>query len=145
MLFQSSQIVFQAIQSSVFAALLFAKAGFGIDPSPEEKRTDIIQSIFLNQPELVIAFCQGLQAYSPVNSHVTPIPSGLPGYADEVIMAAGTFIQGASIEISADAPLREPYTVFLQGGTILSHSVWALLSALKKVEEVGNKRDSMVE
>lgn len=144
-LFQAPQIVFQAIQSSVFAALLFAKAGFGIDPSPEEKRTDIIQSIFLNQPELVIAFCQGLQAYSPVNSHVTPIPSGLPGYADEVIMAAGTFIQGASIEISADAPLREPYTVFLQGGTILSHSVWALLSALKKVEEVGNKRDSMVE
>lgn len=144
-LFQAPQIVYQAIQSSVFAALLFERAGFKIDPLPHEPRTDIIQSIFLENPELVIAFCQGLQAYSPVNSHVKPIPSGLPGYADEIIMAAGTFIQGASIEISADAPLREPYTVFLQGGTILSHSVWALLSALKRVEEIVNPRDSVVE
>lgn len=135
-LFQAPHAVSQAIQSSIFASILFRNAGFLVNPLPEEIRSDIIQSIFLESPKKVIAFCQGLQAYSPINSHVTPIPSGLPGYVDQVIMAAGTFIQGASIEISADAPMREPYSVFLQGGVVFSHSVWALLSALKRVQGI---------
>lgn len=144
-LFQAPHVVSQAIQSGIFASVLFQKAGFLVDPLPEEVRSDIIQSIFLEGPQKVIAFCQGLQAYSPINSHVMPIPSGLPGYSDEVIMAAGTFIQGASIEISADAPMREPYSVFLQGGVVFSHSVWALLSALERVRgDVGNSRNSVV-
>lgn len=143
-LFQAPQVVSQAIQSGIFAAALFQECGFQVDPLPETVRTDIIQSIFMGDAEQVVAFCQGLQAYSPVNSHVSPIPSGLPGYADAVIMAAGTFIQGASIEISADAPMREPYTVYLQGGTILAHSVWALLSALDRVQKVGSGERSVV-
>lgn len=144
-LFQAPHVVSQAIQSSIFASILFRNAGFLVNPLPEEVRSDIIQSIFLENSEKVIAFCQGIQAYSPINSHVMPIPSGLPGYADEVIMAAGTFVQGASIEISADAPMREPYSVFLQGGVVFSHSVWALLSALERVRSsVGNRKGSVV-
>lgn len=143
-LFQAPHVVSQAIQSGIFAAALFSQLGFAVDPIPEESRSDIIQSISLGNPEQVIAFCQGLQAYSPVNSHVAPIPSGLPGYSDAVIMAAGTFIQGASIEISADAPMREPYDLYLQGGTILAHSVWALLSAAERTLKVGSGAASVV-
>jgi Cystathionine beta-lyase family protein involved in aluminum resistance len=143
-LFQAPQVVAQALQSMMFAAYLFEDYGFSVDPLPDAVRSDIIQSISLGNSSQVIAFCQGLQAYSPINSHVMPIPSGLPGYEDEVIMAAGTFIQGASIEISADAPMREPFTIFLQGGVILAHSVWALLSALNRVQEVGNGADFVV-
>ena len=143
-LFQAPHVVSQAIQSGIFAAALFSQFGFAVDPLPEESRSDIIQSISLGNPEQVIAFCQGLQAYSPVNSHVAPIPSGLPGYSDAVIMAAGTFIQGASIEISADAPMREPYDLYLQGGTILAHSVWALLSAAERTLKVGSGAASVV-
>lgn len=143
-LFQAPQVVYQAIQSMIFAACLFESAGFDVDPLPSEGRSDIIQSILLGDPVQVVAFCQGLQGYSPVNSHVSPIPSGLPGYADAVIMAAGTFIQGASIEISADAPMREPYTVYLQGGMVFAHSIWALQSALNRVQKVGNGEDSVV-
>ena len=143
-LFQAPQVVFQAIQSMIFASCLFEEAGFRVDPLPQDGRSDIIQSILLGDPEQVVAFCQGLQAYSPINSHVSPIPSGLPGYADAVIMAAGTFIQGASIEISADAPMREPYTVYLQGGMVFAHSVWALRSALQRVQKVGRGEDSVV-
>jgi len=144
-LFQAPQVVAQALQSMMFAAYLFEDYGFSVDPLPDAVRSDIIQSISLGNSSQVIAFCQGLQAYSPINSHVMPIPSGLPGYEDEVIMAAGTFIQGASIEISADAPMREPFTIFLQGGVVLAHSVWALLSALNRVQEVGNGADFVVE
>lgn len=113
-----------------------------MDPLPP-RWTERYYSIYFDKIGAGDCFCQGLQAYSPINSHVSPIPSGLPGYADAVIMAAGTFIQGASIEISADAPI-EPYTVYLQGGMVFAHSVWALQSALQRVQKVGRGEDSVV-
>jgi len=118
-LFFSPLTVCEAIKGAVFSAAFWKKLGFEVHPQPEDERTDIIQAIKLNSQARMISFCQGLQKGSPIDAHVLPVPSEMPGYVDEVIMAGGTFIQGATSEFSADGPLREPYAVYMQGA--ISH------------------------
>jgi len=115
-LFFSPLTVSESIKGAVFSAAFWSALGFEVHPEPEAPRTDLIQAVKLGSRDKMISFCQGLQKGSPVDSHVLPIPSGMPGYEDEVIMAGGTFIQGATSEFSADGPLREPYIVYQQGG-----------------------------
>ena len=115
-LFLAPHTTAQAVKTAVFAAKMMELMGYETQPKSDEVRADIIQMISLNTPEAVCKFCKGIQSGSPVDSYVTPEPWGMPGYDDPVIMAAGAFIQGSSIELSADAPMREPYTVYLQGG-----------------------------
>ncbi len=115
-LFLSPLTVSEAIKGAVFTAAFWQALGFEVHPKPEVPRTDLIQAIKLGSRAKMISFCQGFQKGSPVDSHVLPIPSGMPGYEDEVIMAGGTFIQGSTSEFSADGPLREPYIVYQQGG-----------------------------
>ncbi|MDR3540598.1 MAG: methionine gamma-lyase family protein [Desulfosporosinus sp.] len=119
-LFFSPLTVSEALKGAIFSAAFWRALGFEVHPEPEVPRTDLIQAVKLGSREKMIAFCQGLQKGSPVDSHVLPIPSGMPGYEDEIIMAGGTFIQGATSEFSADGPLREPYIVYQQGG--ISHT-----------------------
>ncbi|MCD7975179.1 MAG: methionine gamma-lyase family protein [Phascolarctobacterium sp.] len=115
-LFVAPHVVLQALKTAIFAAAVFSDLGYPVKPLPEESRSDIIQVITLGSRERLCKFCEAVQCNSPVDAHVKPVPSLLPGYQDEVVMAAGTFIQGASIELSADGPCREPYNAFLQGG-----------------------------
>lgn len=136
-LFLAPHVVLQAVKTSIFAASVFQSLGFSVSPSPEDVRSDIIQTIVLNNRENLCAFCEAIQAHSPVNAHVTPVPSHLPGYQDEIIMAAGTFVQGASIELSADAPLRDPFRVFMQGGLTFEHGRIAIMAAAKQIMEQG--------
>lgn len=136
-LFLAPHVVGEALKGMVYASALFAEEGYTVSPSYEDHRTDIIQQIQLGSAEKLIAFCQAIQAASPIDAHVRPEPSIMPGYSDQVIMAAGTFVQGASIELSADGPLREPYTAYLQGGLTYAHVKIAMqqaLSALKKTD-----------
>lgn len=129
-LFMAPHIVAQAVKTAVFAARLMELMGYDTQPRSTEVRHDIIQMISLHTPEAVCKFCRGIQSGSPVDSYVTPEPWDMPGYDDQVIMAAGAFIQGSSIELSADAPMREPYTVYLQGGlTYESGKTGILLAA----------------
>lgn len=115
-LFHAPHVVGEALKTAVFAAALFTEFGFRVTPTAEEERHDIIQAICLENPERLIAFCQGLQKGAPVDSYVTPEPWDMPGYDSQVIMAAGAFTAGSSIELSGDAPLREPFAVWMQGG-----------------------------
>ncbi|MDP4158473.1 MAG: methionine gamma-lyase family protein [Bacillota bacterium] len=119
-LFFSPLTVSESIKGAIYSAAFWRALGFAVHPEPEAPRTDLIQAIKLGSREKMIAFCQGLQKGSPIDSHVLPIPSGMPGYEDEIIMAGGTFIQGATSEFSADGPLREPFIVYQQGG--ISHT-----------------------
>lgn len=132
-LFLAPHVVLQAVKTSIFAAAVFHELGFAVTPLPTDKRSDIIQAITLASSKNLCAFCEAIQANSPIDSHVTPVPSHLPGYADEVIMAAGTFVQGASIELSADAPMREPFNVFFQGGLTFEHGRLAIMAAAKAI------------
>ena len=125
--FLAPHVVAQAVKGAVFAAALFAKLGYRTLPLPTDVRGDIIQAIQLDTPEKLIAFCGGIQKYSPVDSFAAPEPWDMPGYADQIIMAAGTFVQGASIELSADGPLRPPYNVYLQGGLTFEHAVLGII------------------
>ena len=115
-LFNASHVVGEALKTAVFAASIYTELGFKVTPTVEEIRHDIIQAICLKTPENLVAFCQGLQKGAPVDSYVTPEPWDMPGYDNQVIMSAGAFTNGSSIELSADAPLREPYAVWMQGG-----------------------------
>jgi len=115
-LFLSPLTVSESLKGAVFSAAFWRALGFEVHPEPEEPRTDLIQAVKLGSQAKMISFCQGFQKGSPVDSHVLPIPSGMPGYEDEIIMAGGTFIQGATSEFSADGPLREPFIVYQQGG-----------------------------
>lgn len=119
-LFFSPLTVSESIKGAVFSAAFWRALGFKVNPEPEALRTDLIQAVMLGSREKMLAFCQGIQKGSPLDSHVTPIPSGMPGYDDEIIMAGGTFILGSTSEFSADGPLREPYIVYQQGG--ISHT-----------------------
>jgi cystathionine beta-lyase family protein involved in aluminum resistance len=133
--FLAPHVVGEALKGAVFAALLFEKLGLETLPKWNAKRTDIIQALRLGTKERLISFCQSIQAASPVDSHVRPEPWAMPGYADPVIMAAGTFVQGASLELSADGPLREPYIGFLQGGLTYEHAKLAILLAAQTMME----------
>lgn len=132
-LFLAPHVVAQALKGAVYAAALFAELGYHTVPHYTDFRGDIIQAIELGTPEKMVAFCRGLQNNSPVDSHVRPEPSGMPGYNDAVIMAAGTFVQGASIELSADGPLRPPYVVYLQGGLTFEHALLGINGAAKAI------------
>ncbi|MDL2318389.1 methionine gamma-lyase family protein [Eubacteriales bacterium OttesenSCG-928-A19] len=134
-LFLAPHVVAQALMGATLAAAAFGQAGFAVSPTPEGVRSDVIQAICLKSPERVIAFCQAIQAASPVDSFAMPEPWDMPGYQHQVIMAAGTFISGASIELSADAPIRPPYNVYLQGGLTYEHCRIAVMRALSAVLE----------
>lgn len=134
-LFMSPQVVSGAIKGAIYAAMLYEVFGFGVRPNGNEERNDIIQAVTLNSPEAVIAFCEGIQASAPVDSFVTPVPWPMPGYNCDVIMAAGAFIQGSSIELSADAPIKSPYTVFFQGGLTWYHAKYGILRSLQSLYE----------
>lgn len=135
-IFYAPHTVAQALKTAVYSAALFEKMGYTCIPRAEEARFDIVQQISLQSGNKVEAFCQGLQSASPVDSHVTPIPWAMPGYQDPVIMAAGAFTQGSSIELSADAPMRAPFTVYMQGGLTWESAKLGILSAAEKVLQI---------
>jgi len=134
-IFMAPLIVTQALETAVFTAKLFSDLGYRVSPNYQELRGDIIQAVELNNEEKLLKFCKVIQKYSPVDSMVTPYPGDLPGYESKVIMAAGTFVQGASIELSADAPLREPYAVFLQGSLVAEHGKIVMLKAAEEIQK----------
>ncbi|WP_054741386.1 methionine gamma-lyase family protein [Cellulosilyticum ruminicola] len=136
-LFLAPEIVANALKGAILAAALFEKLGFDVMPTAFEKRHDIIQAINMKTPENVISFCQGIQKGAPVDSFVTPEPWDMPGYDAPVIMAAGAFIQGASIEMSADAPIKPPYTAFFQGGLTFYHARLGVMKALQTMKDNG--------
>lgn len=132
-LFIAPMIVANAKKGAIFCAKLFEEAGYETFPYHSDERSDIIQSVGFKSAEEIIAFCRGIQKAAPVDSFVTPEPWAMPGYDSEVIMAAGAFVQGSSIELSADAPIREPYTVYFQGGLTYEHSKLGAMLALQEI------------
>ena len=136
-LFLSPTVVAGALKGAIFAANAYERLGFNCVPDGNESRHDIIQSIELKSAEAMCAFCEGIQAAAPVDSFVTPVPSPIPGYADEVIMAAGAFVQGSSIELSADGPIREPYAVYFQGGLTWPHAKLGIMMSLQRMVDKG--------
>ena len=126
-----------ALKGAIFAANLYEKLGFACVPNASEERHDIIQAVTLGSREAMEAFCLGIQAAAPVDSYVTPVPWAMPGYDSEVIMAAGALIQGSSIELSADGPIRPPYAVYFQGGLTWQHAKLGILMSLQKLTEAG--------
>lgn len=134
-LFLAPTVVAGALKGAVFAANVYEKLGFPVVPNGSESRHDIIQSVTLGTPEGVIAFCQGIQAAAPVDSYVSPEPWDMPGYDAPVIMAAGAFVQGSSIELSADGPIKPPYAVYVQGGLTWYHAKLGILMSLQKLVE----------
>ncbi len=129
-LFMAPLIVEQALKGAVFTAQLLEKLGYQVSPQAQEARTDIIQAIQLNNAENMRQFCRGIQMASPLDAHVTPIDVPLPGYDDAVIMAGGTFVQGSSIELSIDGPMRPPYIAYMQGGLSLAHAIAGVVAAV---------------
>lgn len=130
-LFMAPHVVSQAVKTAVFCAAVMEELGYEAEPGSAEIRHDIIQSVKLGNREKLIKFCQGLQSASPIDSHAVPYPSAMPGYADEVIMAAGAFNQGSSIELSADAPIREPYIIYMQGGLTFESGKFGIMKAVQ--------------
>ncbi len=130
-LFMAPQVVAEALAGAVFTAKVFEQLGYQVSPKADQKRYDIIQSIKMGAEQPLIDFCQGIQKYSPVNSFVSPVPWPMPGYDNDIIMAAGGFIEGSSIELSADAPLRPPYLVFAQGGLNRHHVAYAIENTVR--------------
>ncbi len=135
--FHAPYVAGEALKTAVFASALFSELGFAVTPTPEEARTDIIQAIELRSREALIAFCRGIQKASPVDAFVVPEPSPMPGYDSDVIMAAGAFTLGSSIELSADGPLREPYAVWMQGGLNYPSGELGVLLAAEELEKAG--------
>ncbi|MDE7436252.1 MAG: methionine gamma-lyase family protein [Lachnospiraceae bacterium] len=134
-LFQAPVVTASALKGAIFAANIYERLGFPVIPNATESRHDIIQAVTLNSPEALIAFCRGIQAAAPVDSYVTPEPWAMPGYDSDVIMAAGAFVQGSSIELSADGPLKPPYAVYFQGGLTWYHAKLGILMSLEKLNE----------
>ncbi len=134
-LFLAPTVVSGALKGAVFAARMYEKLGFDVIPNGTESRHDIIQSITFHNKDAMISFCEGIQAAAPVDSYVTPEPWAMPGYDSDVIMAAGAFVQGSSIELSADGPVKEPYAVYFQGGLTWYHAKLGILSSLQKLYE----------
>lgn len=124
-----------ALKGAIFAANVYEKLGYGVVPNSTESRHDIIQAVTFGTPEGVIEFCKGIQAAAPVDSYVVPEPWAMPGYDSDVIMAAGAFVQGSSIELSADAPIKPPYAVYFQGGLTWNHAKFGILMSLQKLVE----------
>ena len=135
--FLAPTVVSSAIKGAVFAANIYERLGFGVIPNGQESRHDIIQAVELGTADGVIAFCKGIQAAAPVDSFVTPVPWAMPGYDSDVIMAAGAFVQGSSIELSADGPIKPPYTVYFQGGLTWPHAKLGILQSLQQLVSAG--------
>ncbi len=135
--FMAPTVVAGALKGAVFAGLLYEKLGFKCVPNGTEERYDIIQAVELGSKERMVAFCRGIQAAAPVDSYVTPEPWPMPGYDSDVIMAAGAFVQGSSIELSADGPIKEPYAVYFQGGLTWYHAKLGIMMSLQKLYENG--------
>ena len=136
-LFVAPTVVSSAVRGAVFAAGCYEKLGFRVVPGSGETRRDIIQAVELGSREAMVAFCKGIQSAAPVDSYVTPEPWAMPGYESEVIMAAGAFVQGASIELSADGPIRPPYAVYFQGGLTWFHAKLGILMSIQKLLDAG--------
>ena len=136
-LFLAPTVVSSAVRGAVFAAACYEKLGFRVVPGSGETRRDIIQAVELGSREAMVAFCKGIQSAAPVDSYVTPEPWAMPGYESEVIMAAGAFVQGASIELSADGPIRPPYAVYFQGGLTWFHAKLGILKSIQKLLDAG--------
>lgn len=136
-LFLSPTVTASALKGAVYAANLYEKLGFSVLPNGKESRHDIIQAVTFQNPEGVIAFCQGIQSAAPVDSFVTPEPWDMPGYDSQVIMAAGAFVSGSSIELSADGPIKPPYSVYFQGGLTWQHAGFGILKSLQALVEKG--------
>jgi cystathionine beta-lyase family protein involved in aluminum resistance len=134
-LFFAPHVVTESLKGAVFCARIMQMLGFDVSPAPGQPRGDIIQAVRFNNPESLIAFCQGIQKGSPVDAFVTPEPWDMPGYDSQVVMAAGGFIQGSSIELSADAPVKPPYIAYMQGGLVYEHVKLGILTALKSMKE----------
>lgn len=132
-LFLAPQMVGEAMKGNHLTSYVFHQLGYPVNPLPNAPRRDVIQAIRLGSPEKVIAFCKAIQEYSPIGSYLNPVPAAMPGYESELVMAGGTFIDGSTSEFSADGPLREPYTVFCQGGTHWTHVAIALEAAIAAV------------
>lgn len=135
--FLSPTVTAGAEKTAIFAACIYENLGFAVCPSWKEERHDIIQAVTLKKSEALLAFCKGIQAAAPVDSYVTPEPWDMPGYDSQVIMAAGAFVQGSSIELSADGPLKEPYTVFFQGGLTWYHGKFGIMKSLQELLSAG--------
>lgn len=135
--FMAPQVVSGALKGAIFAANIYESLGFPVIPNATESRHDIIQAVTLGSPEAIIAFCKGIQAAAPVDSFVTPEPWAMPGYHSDVIMAAGAFVQGSSIELTADAPIEPPYAVYFQGGLTWYHAKLGIMMSLQKLFEAG--------
>ncbi|SET39458.1 methionine gamma-lyase family protein [[Clostridium] polysaccharolyticum] len=134
-LFLAPSVTAGALKGAIFAANIYEKLGFSVIPNGTEERYDIIQAVTLGSKEAIVAFCRGIQAAAPVDSFVVPEPWAMPGYHSDVIMAAGAFVQGSSIELSADAPIEEPYAVYFQGGLTWYHAKLGILMSLQKLAE----------
>ncbi len=134
-LFLAPTVVAGALKGAIFAANIYERLGFDVIPDGRESRHDIIQAVAFHNPDALIAFCEGIQAAAPVDSYVTPEPWAMPGYDSDVIMAAGAFVQGSSIELSADGPLKPPYAVYFQGGLTWYHAKLGILKSLQKLKE----------
>ncbi len=139
-LFMAPTVVAGAVKGAIFAANAYEKLGYKVLPDGKESRHDIIQAIEFGEPKGLIEFCKGIQAAAPVDSHVTPEPWDMPGYDSDVIMAAGAFVQGSSIELSADGPIKPPYTAFFQGGLTWYHSKLGILKSLQNIVDAGIKK-----
>ncbi len=135
--FLAPTVVSGALKGAIFAANIYEQLGYRVIPNGTESRHDIIQAVELGSPEAMLAFCSGIQAAAPVDSFVTPVPWAMPGYENDVVMAAGAFVQGSSIELSADGPIRPPYAVYFQGGLTWYHAKLGILMSLQKLVEAG--------
>lgn len=132
-LFLAPHVVLQALKGAVYTAAVGTLLEYEVFPKVDSDRFDLIQAINLNNADEMEQFCRGMQAYSPVDAHVRPVPGDMPGYTDQIIMAGGTFVQGSSIELSADGPVRAPYTIFMQGGLVFEHSMLGILGSAEEI------------
>ncbi len=136
-LFLAPKVVNGAVKGAILCAKAYEMLGYPVCPSSVDNRSDIIQAVQLGSADAVVAFCEGIQAAAPIDAHVTPVPWAMPGYESEVVMAAGAFVQGSSIELSADAPIREPYNVYFQGGLTYEHSKFGVLKSMNQLYQKG--------
>lgn len=136
-LFMAPKVVSGALKGAILCAKTYESLGYRVNPTPEASRSDIIQAVQFGSSDKVIAFCRGIQSASPIDSFVTPEPWAMPGYSSDVIMAAGAFVQGSSIELSADAPIREPFIAYFQGGLTYEHSKFGVIKSLQALVTAG--------
>ena len=136
-MFLAPKVVNGAVKGAILCAAVYDKLGYPVCPGVNDTRSDIIQAVQLGSEEAMVAFCEGIQAAAPIDSYVSPVPWAMPGYEDPVVMAAGAFVQGSSIELSADGPIREPYNVYFQGGLTYEHSKFGVLKSVNRMYEKG--------